>query len=296
MASSASPTAPLRPRSLRARIDAAIFMKVAGPDAFAKRERIHNTPGPRWFPPDSQIRRVHDNPTMYPGGIRALLLQSLHPLAMAAVGEHSGYRSDVWGRLARTSTFLATTTFGTADDAQQAVDIVRSVHSRVNGVAPDGREYRASDPHLLTWVHVAEVDSFLTAHSAYARKPLTAAERDRYVAETAVVARALGAQDVPESAAQLAAAIEAYRPELATTAGSLDVVDFLLRDPPLPSVARPAYRLLAAGAVDLLPDWSLDLLELPHRGPIARAAVRAGTRTVLTGMRWVAGASRPTGR
>jgi uncharacterized protein (DUF2236 family) len=281
--------------TLRQRIDAAIFTKVAGPDAFAKRERIHHTPGPRWFPPDAQIRRVHDDPTMYPGGIRALLLQSLHPLAMAAVAEHSGYRSDVWGRLARTSTFLATTTFGTADDAQQAVDIVRAVHEQVRGVAPDGRPYRASDPHLLTWVHIAEVDSFLTAHTAYARDPLTPEEADRYVADTAVVARALGAQGVPETAAELAAAIEAYRPELATTAGSLDVVDFLLRDPPLPWIARPAYTLLAAGAVDLLPAWARDLLGLPHRGPIARAVVRRATLVVLALMRWVASASRRPG-
>lgn len=292
-ASSAASRVPVR--SVRARIDAAIFTKVAGPDAFEKRDRIHLAPGPRWFPEDAVVRRVHDNPAMYPGGIRALLLQSLHPLAMAAVSDHSGYRSDVWGRLARTSTFLATTTFGTADDAQQAVDVVRSVHERVSGVAPDGRGYRAADPHLLTWIHVAEVDSFLTAYTAYGRAPLTGRERDRYVAETAVVARALGAAGVAESAAELADAIEAYRPELATTPGALDVADFLLHDAPLPRPARPAYGALARAAVDLLPGWARELLELPHRGPRARAAVRIATVAVLAGMRWVSTASRPAG-
>ena len=232
---------------------------------------------------------------MYPGGIRALLLQSLHPLAMAAVARHSGYRSDVWGRLARTSTFLATTTFGTAADAQRAVDVVRAVHARVVGTAPDGRSYRAADPHLLTWVHVAEVDSFLASYRVFGRGRLTAQDRDRYLAEAALVARALGAVEVPETEAELAAALARYRPELATTPDALDVAAFLLTEAPLPAVARPAYRLLAAAAVDLLPPWATRLLDLPRRGPARRAVVRTATAGVLAGMRWVSTASRPAG-
>ena len=122
---------------------------------------------------------------MFVGGLRALLLQSLHPAAMRAVAEHSGYRGDMWGRLARTSTFLAMTTFGHAEDAQAAVAAVRQIHERVTGTMPDGTPYRASDPHLLGWVHVAEVDSFLRAHQAYGRRPLDDAEIDEYVAQTA---------------------------------------------------------------------------------------------------------------
>lgn len=282
-------------RRLRRRIDAAIFTKVAGPDAFEKRERIHHTPGPRWFPRGAAIRRVHDNPSMYPGGIRALLLQSLHPLAMAAVAQHSGYRSDVWGRLARTSTFLATTTFGTADDAQEAVDVVRAVHRRVSGTAPDGRPYRADDPHLLTWIHVAEADSFLAAHTAYGLDPLTQATKDAYVAEAAVVARRLGAVDVPTTTEGLAATIEGLRPELATTEDALDVARFLLTEPPVPRIARPMYAALAAAAVDLLPPWARDLLGLPHRGPVRRALVRRAAIVVLALMGWVAASSRRPG-
>jgi uncharacterized protein (DUF2236 family) len=279
----------------RSRLDAAIFRKVAGRDAFEKRARIHETPGPRWFSHDSAIRRVHDNVSMYPGGIRALLLQSLHPLAMAAVAQHSGYRSDVWGRLARTSTFIATTTFGTAEHAQEAVDIVRAVHARVIGTAPDGRPYRADDPHLLAWVHVAEADSFLTAHTRYGRDRLTPAERDEYVAEAALVARALGAERVPTTAAGLAAALEAFRPELAATPASLDVARFLLREAPLPAVARPFYAVLAMAAADLLPSWARDMLGLGHRGRLGRALVRAGAAAVLAVMDWAATASRRRG-
>ena len=132
----------------RRRVGTALFLRVAGPDGIASRERIHGTPGPRWFAPDAAIRRVHGDASMFVGGLRALLLQSLHPAAMAGVAGHSGYRGDPWGRLARTSTFLAVTAFGTADDAQAAVDRVRAVHARVRGRTPDGVPYRADDPEL----------------------------------------------------------------------------------------------------------------------------------------------------
>jgi uncharacterized protein (DUF2236 family) len=193
---------------------------------------------------------------MFVGGLRALLLQSLHPLAMAGVAGHSGYRSDPWGRLARTSTFLAYTTFATADDAQQMVDRVRAVHERVRGKTSDGRPYRASDPHLLTWVHVAEADSFLAAHQRYGERPLNPVEVDEYVAQSARVARALGAERVPETVADLAATIESYRSELEASPEALDAASFLLREPPLPRPVRAPYGMLAAGAVALLPAWA----------------------------------------
>src|SRR6187549_1509270 len=121
---------------LRDRLGEAVFARVAGPDGPAHRERIHGTPGPRWFPSDSAIARVHGDAAMFVGGMRAVILQTLHPAAMRAVSEHSGYRGDMWGRLHRTSTFLAVTTFGVADDAQQAVDAVRRIHERVTGTMP----------------------------------------------------------------------------------------------------------------------------------------------------------------
>lgn len=164
---------------VRSRLSDGLFQMVAGDDGPAARERIHTTPGERWFPAGSPIHRVHGDASMYVGGIRALLLQSLHPLAMAGVDDFSDFRTDVWGRLARTSTFLADTTFGTAEHAERAVRIVRAVHKRIVGTAPDGRPYAASDPHLLTWVHVAEVDSFLTAHQAFGAHPLTVASATR---------------------------------------------------------------------------------------------------------------------
>lgn len=269
----------------RGRIGHAIFTRIAGPNGYEARKRIHETPGPRWFPPGSPIRRVQGDASTFVGGLRSLLLQSLHPLAMAGVAGHSGYRGDPWGRLARTSTFLAFTTYGMEDDAQEMIDKVRAVHERVRGKAPDGRPYRASDPHLLRWVHVAEADSFLRSYERYGKEPLGPGEADEYVAQIGRVASALGAEKVPQSKAELADALAEFRPELEASEAALDTVQFLLREPPLPRAVRLGYAPLASGAVALLPDWARQELNLdrwrtrtfgPVAGAIATRAVRWG--------------------
>ena len=223
---------------------------------------------------------------MFVGGLRALLLQSLHPLAMAGVAGHSDYRGDPWGRLQRTSTFLAVTTFGPADDAQRAVDRVRGIHRRVHGVAPDGRAYDASDPHLLEWVHIAEVDSFLLAHQLYGAAPLDQGGRDGYVADTARVATALGVPDPPRTERELAERIEAYRPELSGTPAARDAARYLLLTPPLPIVARAPYGVLAATSVAMLPAWARMPLLLPYFPPIEATVIRATGRVLVGGIRW----------
>jgi uncharacterized protein (DUF2236 family) len=265
---------------------------VAGPDGPANRSRIHDTPGPRWFDNDRPIRRVHGDAAMFVGGLRALLLQSLHPLAMAGVAEHSDYRGDPWGRLQRTSTFLAVTTFGPAADAQRAVDKVRGIHQRVRGVAPDGRPYRASDPHLLEWVHIAEVDSFLLAHRLYGAEPLDQDGRDDYVADTARVASALGVADPPRTESQLQMRIESFRPELAGTAAAREAARFLLVTPPLPLAARAPYGVLAATSVAMLPGWARMPLLLPYFPPIEATVIRVTGRVVVGGIRWALTAGR----
>ena len=279
----------IRPRipQLRAEAGRALFMRVAGPDGMATRQRIHETPGPRWFAPDAEIRQVHADAAMFVGGLRALLLQSLHPLAMAAVAAHSGFKGDPWGRLQRTSTFLATTTFGTVDDAEAAVARVRAVHRRVRGTAPDGRTYAASDPHLLRWVHVAEVDSFLRAHQRYGAAPLDRAGQDAYIAQTARVASALGVDDPPGSVTELAAQLRAYRPELTGTPAAREAARFIVLGSPVPVGLRAPYGLLAAAAVGLLPRWARWPLRLPYL-PIAEATVvRVAGATAVRGIRFV---------
>ena len=256
---------------------------VAGPEGPANRARIHETPGPRWFDEDRPIRRVHGDASMFVGGLRALLLQSLHPLAMAGVAGHSDYRGDPWGRLQRTSTFLAVTTFGPAADAQRAVDKVRGIHHRVRGIAADGRPYEASDPHLLEWVHIAEVDSFLLAHQRYGANPLDQQGRDDYVADTARVATALGVVDPPRTERELKQRITDYRPELTGTAAAREAARFLLVTPPLPLLARPPYAVLAATSVAMLPAWARLPLRLPYLPPLEATAVRVAGGTLVGG-------------
>jgi len=264
--------------SLRQRAGDALFARVAGPDGPAARDRIHNAPGPRWFAEGSPVRIVHGDASMFVGGVRALLLQALQPAAMAGVAGHSGYRSDPWGRLARTSTFLAVTAFGTADDAQAAVDRVRAIHERVRGTSPEGVRYRASDPDLLRWVHDAEIDSFVAAHRTVGHQPLSDAGYDTYVEEMATVAERLGVVDPPTSLAELAAQLDDYRPELRVSPQARDTIAFLLHQPPLPWALRPGYRGLTSCAVTTMPDWAQDMIGWHPRG--GRRAGRLATRAI----------------
>ncbi|MFI2780305.1 oxygenase MpaB family protein [Streptomyces sp. ALB3] len=277
----------MRPAArLRERLGSAVFARVAGPAGPQNRARIHETPGPRWFGPDRPIRVVHGDASMFIGGLRALLLQSLHPLAMAAVEAHSGYRGDPWGRLQRTSTFLAVTTYGTADHAQQAVDQVRSVHSRVRGTTPSGEPYHAADPRLLGWVHVAEVDSFLRAHRRYGAEPLDGSGYDGYIADTARVAEALGVLDPPRNRTELAARLGAYRGELRPTEEARAAARFILLHPPLPWPARVPYAVLAANAVAALPRWARTSLDLPRLSGLAEACVTPTGDVLTAAIRW----------
>ncbi|MET8856559.1 oxygenase MpaB family protein [Streptomyces sp. NPDC004579] len=271
---------------VRERLGSALFTRVAGPEGPKNRARIHGTPGPRWFGPDRPIRAVHGDASMFIGGLSALLLQSLHPLAMAAVSAHSGFRGDPWGRLQRTSTFLAVTTYGTAESAQDACDRVRAVHERVRGVTPEGIRYHAADPHLLCWVHVAEVDSFLRAHQRYGARPLSAADRDAYVADTARVAAALGVLDPPTTVAELADRLASYRGELRATPQARDAARFLLLNPPVPLVARLPYGVLAANAVSLLPAWAAAELRLPRLPLVDSVCVRPLGSAFTSAVRW----------
>jgi uncharacterized protein (DUF2236 family) len=281
-------------QSVRSRIGASIFARVAGSEGPERRQAIRGTPGERWFAEGRPIRRVHGDSAMFVGGIRALLLQSLHPLAMAGVAGHSGYRGDPWGRLQRTSYFLAVTSFGQADDALAAISRVKAIHERVTGTAPDGRPYAASDPHLLTWIHIAEADSFLRAHSRFGAEPLDQAGRDGYVADIARIGAALGVPDPPRTEAELADRISQYRPELRGTAEARSAARFLLLRPPLPAIARGPYGVLAAAATSLLPGWARRPLYLPRLPLTETALVRPAGYAVVQAIRWATSAPPQT--
>ncbi|MEU6823445.1 oxygenase MpaB family protein [Streptomyces atriruber] len=276
--------------AVRARAGQALFARVAGPEGPRNRQRIHGTPGPRWFEPGSPIHRVHGDSSMFIGGLSALLLQSLHPVAMAAVAAHSGYRGDPWGRLQRTSTFLATTTYGTVESAEAACARVRAVHAGISGVTAWGTPYRASDPHLLLWVHVAEIDSFLRAHQEFGARPLTPGECDVYVDQTAHIAGALGVPDPPRSLDSLRQCLDRYRGELRGTREAIGTTRYLLFKPPIPPTAMPFYAALATNAVALLPGWAASELRLARAAPVDRWLVHPTGHAVTGLIRWVMGA------
>ncbi len=263
----------------------AVRARVAGPQADHRAAEVWAAPGPRWFPADRPVHVVHADAAMFIGGMRAVLLQSLHPVAMTGVAEHSAYREDPWGRLQRTADFLAATTFGPADVAERAVERVRTVHRHVRGTTADGRPYAADDPHLLAWIHLAEVDSFLAAHQRYGARRLDRAEADGYVADLATIARRLGVPDPPVDVAGLRTRLAAYRPELRGTPLARDAARFLFT-PPLPAVARAPYAVGFAAAVGLLPWWARAALWIPPFTPIGDTAVRTATQGLVELLRW----------
>ena len=278
-----------RVQQVRTAIAGAIASAVAGPDPEAHRETILNTPGPRWFAQDSPVRTVHSDSAMFIGGLRALLLQTLHPLAMAGVAQHSDYRNDPWGRLQRTADFIAVTTFGPADLAEATVARVRAVHEYVRGVSDEGVPYSATDPHLLRWVHIAEIDSFLTAYRTYGAGKLTPQQADTYVAEMALVARKLGVPAPPLSVRGLRDQIAMYRNETRATPAAHDAVRFLLVQPPVQPAVMVPYALIASAAVATLPVWARNMLRLPWVPLIDDVVTKPVGRAIAGTIRWATG-------
>lgn len=232
----------------------------------------HPQGDPGWFGPDSATWRVNaELPGMLAGGLCALMLQTLHPLALAGVYDHSNFRDDLVGRLRRTTSFVACTSYAATAEVDALVAKVKRIHAQVRGQTPDGQAYSADDPALLTWVHVTEAYGFLQGCRRYCRE-VPEAIADRYYDEYRRVAEALGATGVPASEAEVNAYFERQLPVLRFDARSREVLAVLsgIRLPvPLPGVSRDLF--LSAGAA-LLPAWAETMLE---RTPVQRAQARA---------------------
>ncbi|AUG82069.1 hypothetical protein CFP65_7491 [Kitasatospora sp. MMS16-BH015] len=277
--------------ALRARLLAEINSTVHGDDLHLERyDRPAGDPG--LFGPRSVVWRVHGHPAgMLAGGFAALLLQSLHPLAMAGVDAYSDFREDPTGRLNRTARFVSTTTLGSTEAAERAIEAVRRIHPRIRGTAPDGRPYRADDPALLTWVHTAEVYCFLTGHQMFADRPLTGAESDAYLDEVAVIAERLGATGAPHSRAEVLAYLAEIRPELRATPAALEVVE-LLRGFGRSARERAVVHLLTNASVGMLPDWARAELGIRRPRSVREAWDRPVARVAGRLMVWACGDSQ----
>ncbi len=227
------------------------------------------------FGPDSVAWRIHADPVMLVGGLRALLVQALEPRAMAAVDQHSAFREDPWGRLERTTQFVMATTYGDTAGAEAAAARVRAVHRRIRGVDPVTREpYSADDPDLLLWIHAVEVESFLLAYRTYAGR-VSAADGDRYVAEMARVAEMVGLPNdrAPRTEADVRDYLGSVRGLRATPPAfeGLRVVMF----PPMDLKYRPLWAIPTTAAIAILPGYARRLYRIPWFPPAA-IPVRTG--------------------
>jgi uncharacterized protein (DUF2236 family) len=256
-----------------------------------------------YFGPESITWRLHADPVLWVGGLRALFLQALHPLAIAGVTQHSGFRGDPWGRLFRTADYVGVVTYGTRGEADRAAALIRARHHRYTGVEPEsGVPYRVDDPELLAWVHCCEIDSFLTT-ARRAGLRLTDREADRYVAEQVRSAVLVGVPEdlAPRSVAEVSAFFAGARPQLRLTRAASASVRFVLL-PPMPAAAqlatpaRPLWTGVAALAFGLQPRWARRLYRLPGL-PVTdlaatlavrwlRAAVRALPPTAREGLHY----------
>jgi uncharacterized protein (DUF2236 family) len=238
------------------------------------------------FGPKSAAWRVHgDVASMMVGGISGLLLQMLHPAVLAGVWDHSNFRADMHGRLRRTARFIALTTYGGRAEAEAVIARVRGIHGHVGGTLPDGTPYSANDPALLAWVHVTETTSFLQAWLRYGEPGMTGSDQDRYYAEMAQIAAALGADPIPRSRAEARQLIEAMRPELRVDARTREVARLMLNQPAPSKLAEPLQALAMQAGIDLLPVWARRMHGL--QSPVlSRPLVRAGTLGIAETLRW----------
>ena len=224
-----------------------------------------------YFGPGSAVWTVHGAMPVTVAGVRALLMQALHPGAMAGVHEWSRYREDPLGRLSGTVRWVLTTTFADTAAARSGSEWVKRLHTRVTGTYGDGIPYSAGDPELLRWVHVVFAESFLSCHQAWGG-PIPGGA-DQYVAEWAVAGELMGVESPPRSEAELRGQLEAFGPSLLGDERVAEAVRFI-RHPPLKRSLLPAYAILFAGAVATIEPTYLAMLGLRRPWWPARALTR----------------------
>lgn len=212
------------------------------------------------FAPNTVTWRIHSDPAMAVGGIRALLQQALHPDAMDGVAKNSNFREDAWGRLQRTGDYVSTITFGSADEAFALAARVRKIHTALG----------LDDPHLLLWVHMSMVDSFLDV-AIRSGMTMGEGEADQYVSEMVIFAQLVGvdAEVVPSTVSQMQKYFSDISPELRASEDAKRAALFLTI-PPLPTAVRfatpaaPAWASLALVAASSLPSWARSLYGTPQ--------------------------------
>lgn len=237
------------------------------------------------FEKDSPIRLVHaDLVGMMTGGVRALMLQMLHPHALQGVLDHSNFREDMHGRLQRTARFIAVTSFGHRDEAMKAIDRVNRIHAKVGGTLPDGSPYSATNPRTLAWVHVTEAQSFLAGYLRHVRPDMPGREQDEYYRQFAIIARALGADPVPETRREAEALFRELRADLRPSPEAREVARLVLSQRPKGTPAA-LQTMISAEAVAMLPPFARSMLGL-QKPVLTALPARAATWGVGRTLRW----------
>lgn len=238
---------------------------------------------PGYFSPNSVSWRIHSDPAGWIGGGRALLVQALHPAAMAVFTQNTRYQDDPWGRLWRTADFFVNTIFGDKASAERVAAKVRAIHQRAEAIDPKtGARRRADEPELLLWIHATAVDSFIAAHRQFVGG-LTAEDADRYVDEMAVMAELLGLPPsmTPRTTREVDLYLEEAQPSLEITDEARDAARWMLFFPPIPKMFRPAWLPVTAALISSLPLFARQMYGLPWIGAAdlpVKATVFTATR------------------
>ena len=206
------------------------------------------------------------------GGISSLVLQALHPQALAGVWDHSSFRKDLKGRLGRTAYFIAATTYGSHEMAYEIINKVNRIHKHIHGSDEYGKPYMATDPHLLAWVHLTETLSFLEAYQSYRQPKLTRKEQDQYFKEMKVLGEMLGAHNLPDTLKGTQEAIESYLPELNYGERAQSIIQ-LLDDFPSNLQSKPFVKLISKAGFINLPSWAHAKLNKPIPSTLEKVLV-----------------------
>jgi len=226
------------------------------------------------FGPDSVAWKIHaDFISMMIGGISSLILQALHPQALAGVWDHSSFREDLKGRLGRTAFFIAATTYGPTDMANNIITKVNHIHTKITGLDEFGKPYSATDPHLLAWVHLTETRSFINSFEDYRKEKISPKEKDQYFLEMSSLGERMGAVNLPATYANTEKAIQGYIPELYFGERVKSIID-LLDNFPSNLTAKPFIKLISRAGFLNLPDWVYPMIGKPTPSYFERLAVK----------------------
>jgi len=237
------------------------------------------------FGPESIAWKIHaDFISMMIGGISSLILQALHPQALAGVWDHSSFREDLKGRLGRTAFFIAATTYGSTEMANKVIEKVNQIHTNITGFDEFGKSYSATDPHLLAWVHLTETRSFMSAYEDYRKEKISNQDKDQYFLEMKSLGEKMGAKNIANTYASTNEAIKIYVPELHFGERAKSILN-LLENFPSNLATKPFIKLISRAGFLNLPDWVYPLIHKPTPGYFERLAVKKSINLIAIPVR-----------